>query len=334
MLTEERLKIYRNLESKVGNTPLYEIKNILIPNNNRIFAKEEWRNPTGSIFDRIYPHLFKIAEEEGKIMPGVTPVIETSTGNAGASFAWCARELGYEDCTVIIHEDAPKVRIKQVENYGAKIIFSPRGQYTKGCVQKLEEILKEDKKIKGGKIGENPKRLYCVTKIHPRAREVYKRFVEEVINEVSHIDYFIGVVGSGTSISGIGKYLKIHNPLVKVIAVDPAESPSTYYLKYEGRVVDYDQMPHNVFGGATFGLPLEKLNLDLEIIDEVQLVTKEEREEAYKLLSEFEQKKVGRTSCCVFAVAYRIAKEIKNKNILICFYDPHWKYDDNNLDIK
>lgn len=326
LLEEKRIQLYAELEEKVGNTPLYEIKNINIPNGNKIFAKEEYLNPTGSIFDRIYPHLFKIAEEEGKIIPSITPVIEASTGNAGASFAWCARELGYLDCSVIIHEDAPEARIKQIESYGAKIILSPRGQYTKGYVQKLEEILREDKRIKGGRIGENPHRLYCVTKVNPRAREPYEKLVFEVKTKLSKVDYFIGAVGSGTSISGIGKYLKMVNPTVKVIAVDPTENPSTYSLKYEGRVLEYEEMPHNVFGGATFGLSLDKLNLDLDLIDEVKLVSKQDREKAFRLLSKFESKEVGRTSCCVFTIARRLAEEVRNKNILICFYDLSWKY--------
>jgi len=334
MLSKERKDLYEKLEAQTGNTPIFEITKIKIPNGNRIFAKEEWKNPTESIFDRVYPHLFKIAEEDGKIVPGLTPVIETSTGNAGASFAWCSRELGYHDCTVVIHEDAPPSRTKQIRSYGAKIIFSPSGQYSKGCVKKLEEILKEDKKIKGGKVGENLERLYCVTKISPRAREVYQRFAIEVMDVMHKVDFFVGVVGSGTSISGISKYLKEVDPAVKVIAVDPEETPSTYSLKYEKKLIDYERMPHNVWGGSTFGLPLEKLNLDLGVIDEVRLVGKEERKYFYKLLVELEGKDVGRTSCCVLAVACRLAKEIKDRNILICFYDSGWKYESNNSMVK
>lgn len=201
MLHKNRLERYKRLQARVRRTPIHRIQNILIENANQIFAKEEWRNPTGSSFDRLYPHLFCNAEKEGKIIPGITPVIETTTGNAGASFAWAARELGYSDCTVIIHQDAPEVRIRQIESYGARVVFSPPGQYSKGCVRTLEEILSRDKKIKGGQIGRNYERLYCVTKIDPRAREPYKQLVKEVVEQIQSIDYFIGIVGSGTSIS-------------------------------------------------------------------------------------------------------------------------------------
>lgn len=327
MLTKKRKEIYRKLELCVGNTPLYEIKRINIPNGNRIFAKEEWKNPTGSLFDRLYPFLFRIAEEEGKIVPSISPVIEVTTGNAGASFAWCARNLGYKDYTVIIHRDSPNSRIKQIEGYGAKIKLSPAGQYSKGCVKLLEDILKNDKKVKGGKIGNNPTRLYCVSKTNSKSRYIYKKLVIEVIREIEHvnIDYFIGAVGSGTSISGIGQYLKEYRK-TKIIAVDPEESPSTYMFKYNNKCIDFEEMPHNVFGGATFGLPLNKLNINMEVIDDVKLINANEREKASRQLIKVENKPVGRTSGCVLAIALRMAEITKNRNFLICFYDPIWKY--------
>lgn len=333
----DRIKMYQELENKVGNTPLYRLQNIDVPNNNKIFAKEEQLNPTASGFDRVYPFLFRVAEEEGLIVPRITPVIEATTGNAGASFAWCAQELGYNDCSVIIHEDAPKSRIKQIQSYGAKVIFSPVGQYTKGYVRLLEEILREDKRKKGGKLGENPERMYCVTKINPRAREPYRRLVDETFEQLGDetIDYFVGIVGSGTNISGIGKRLKERNSNAKVIAFDPAETPSTYVFKYgHGTVLDFNKMPHEVFGGATFGLPLGKLNIDIDIIDDVKLVTKDEWQEGCKMLEELEKKSVGRSSGGALAVSLKLAKEIEGKNILICFYDAKWKYEDKYPHLK
>src|SRR3989344_3116922 len=287
-MKQDRIKAYPELESKVGNTSLYRVQNINVPNNNRIFAKEEQFNPTASGFDRVYPFLFRIAEEDRLIVPGVTPVIEATTGNAGASFAWCARELGYNDCTVIIHEDAPRSRAKQIQDYGAKIIFSPAGQYTKGYVQLLEEILREDKTKKGGKLGENPKRIYCVTKINPRAREPYRKLVDETFEQIGDetIDYFVGIVGSGTNISGIGKRLKELNPDARVVAFDPAETPSTYVFKYvQGTIIDFD------------------------VIDDVKLVTKDEWKDGCKMLKELEQKSVGRSSGGALAVSLKLAKE-------------------------
>ncbi len=159
-MDKERSDLYEKVEQRTGNTHRYRISKIPVPHGNLIYAKEEWLNPTGSIFDRVYPFLFRCAEEKGFIVPGITPVIEASTGNAGTSFAWCARNLGYTDCSVIIHEDAPRARIKQIQSYGANIIFSPAGQFAKGYVKKLGELLPEDEQFKGGKLGE-PK---CLTR--------------------------------------------------------------------------------------------------------------------------------------------------------------------------
>lgn len=331
MLSEDREEKYKNLENLVGNTPLYEIQNIEVPNGNRILAKEEWLNPTGSLFDRLYPLLFRKAEEEGKIVPGVTPVIEASTGNAGASFAWCARKLGYHDCTVVTHADTPEARIQQIHSYGAKIVFSPAGEYVKGYVKKLEEILLKDKKEKGGKYGHNPKMMYCVTKINPEGRNAYRRLIDEVVavKETDAIDYFIAAVGSGVSISGAGKHLKEVNPSAKVIAVDPSEAPVTFSFKKGMRVLNNNVAPHVAFGMGAFGVPLKKLNLDLDVIDDVELVSEQEWRDECQQLNEVEKKPVGRTTGCVLAVALRLARTVHNKTMFICFYDPAWKYKDS-----
>ena len=98
----QREKLYRELESRIGNTPILKLS-LHLPYGNRIFVKEEFRNPTGSHYDRVYIHLLKEIEKEGKIVPGVTPLIETSSGNAGSSFAWLCRELGYQ-AEVIVPE--------------------------------------------------------------------------------------------------------------------------------------------------------------------------------------------------------------------------------------
>lgn len=124
------------------------------------------------------------------------------------------------------------------------------------------------------------------------------------------------------------------NPSVQVIAADPKEAPSTLAFKREHKLLDFNRMPHNVWGGATFGIPLEKLNLDLDVIDDVQLVSLDERESACKALFHLEGRAVGRSSCCAFAAAQQIAQKVANKKILICFYDSSWKYESSNGDFK
>jgi len=331
-LSPEREEIYKKVEESVGNTPLYEIKEIDVPNRNKVFAKEEYLNPTGSNFDRIYPFLFKKSEEKGYIKPGVTPVIEATTGNAGASFAWTAKELGFNDVTVIIHEDAPKSRVKQIKSFGAKILYSPAGQYTKGYVALLEKVLKEDKEKKGGEISKNPERLYAITKILPQSRLPYYKLTDEAVRQLkekegekANFDYFIGIVGSGDFISGVGERLKKMNPEIKVIAVEPAESPALSALK-EGKILHQEKMSHGMFGAIPFGVPKEKLNINFEIIDEIKQIESYEWQKIMKSLHEREGKQVGRSSAAELAVALKLAEEVNSKNILITFHDPAWKY--------
>lgn len=324
-LIPEREKTYSLLESRVGNTPLHEIGRILIPRGNRIYAKEEYKNPTESTFDRLYPYLFRVAEEAGLIAPQLTPVIEVSTGNAGASFAWCARELGYDDATVITHADTPKARVQQIESYGAKVLFSPAGEYAAGYVKELERILAEDK-IGKGKLGEDPSRMYCLTKIDKKSLHAtgYQQLIDEVFNEINGIDYFVCGVGSGTTISALGKRLKQKNPSIQVIAFEHRAAPVITEFQ-RGRIA---KMPERFqfFGLSAAGLPPEKLDIDMSVIDDVILVADEDWRTGYRLLHENEGKDVGRTSCAAFKVALDVSDTIEDKNILILFGDPSWKY--------
>src|SRR5215212_2380943 len=112
-LSSSRREVYAQLHAQITPTPLYRISRIAVPHGNRIWAKEEFHNPTESAFDRVYPGLFQLLEERGSIVPFVTPVIECSLGNAGASFAWTAKQLGYK-ATVITNADTPPARIQQI----------------------------------------------------------------------------------------------------------------------------------------------------------------------------------------------------------------------------
>src|SRR5689334_18676530 len=134
---------------------MLELKNIGAPNGNRIFAKLEYQNPGGSHYDRVYLTLFRYLEEKGEIKPGITHLVESTTGNAGASFAWIASQLGYE-CTVIIPEDVADARKRQILDRGARLVLSPPGKYVAGVIRHLQHYLVEHKEeYKSG-------RLYCL----------------------------------------------------------------------------------------------------------------------------------------------------------------------------
>ena len=324
-LAQDREEAYKKLDSQVGNTPLHEIRCIAVQNENKIYAKEEYLNPTSSTFDRLYPYLFRVAEESGLIVPGITPVIEASTGNAGASFAWCARELGYPDSTVITHEDTPRARVQQIKSYGAKVVFSPAGEYAAGYVTELERILTEDKRGKG-KLGEDATRMYCLTKIkHGSNAPGFRKLVDEVYHELDAVDYFICGVGSGTTISSLGRMFKERNPNTCIVAIEPENSATITAFK-DGRIAELS--PLEMIGIGAAGLPPEKLDIDMTVIDDVVLVTNEDWRTGYNLLREKEGKEVGRSSCAAFKVVLDLSEKLRDKNILILFGDPSWKYTD------
>lgn len=336
-LNPDREVMYKELESHIGGTPLYKIKKIHISNKNSIYCKEEYLNPSGSTFDRFYPWLFRIAEENGLIIPNITPVIESSSGNAGASFAYCAKKLGYNDCTVILHSDTPKVRIDKIERYGAKVILAEKGTHGLGNLKKLEELLAEDRKKKGGKIGENPYRMYCLTKIHPRAHESpgCKDLVEEVYNEIDNVDIFVSGIGSGTTLKGMANQLREKNPNTKIIAFEPSYTPTV--TRMSGVFVsikDFNPRDYELFGLGV-EIPANRLNIDLSLIDEIRLVTNEDWKNGYEKLSTIENRtEVGRVSAATLEVALKVAEKVYAKNILICFGDSAKSFDENYLYLK
>jgi cysteine synthase A len=336
MISKDREYIY----NEISDIPLsiHEIKRIKIPNNNRIFGIEEWKNPTGSVFDRVYPVLFKEAESKKFIIPGITPVIEASTGNAGASFARCAKILSYNNCMVITHKDTPKSRTKQIEEFGCKVIFSPSGEYARGYVKLLEEILKADKVQKRG-VGQRYKKLRCITKINPIAKRPLYKLMEKTLDKLDQSfgispDIFVGVVGSGTTISGCGEYLKSVLSSLKIIVVEPNEMQIIFPLKYNGVMPKIQRLNHNIYGISPFGLPLTKLDLNLDIIDDFFFLSKDQYKIGEIQLHQIEKKLVGRSTSLVFMACIELAKTVENKNILMFFYDPSWKYTNSYSYVK
>lgn len=332
-LSQQRELIYQLLEDEIGDTPLLEFKNINIPNGNRVFAKLEFKNPTGSHHMRIYPLLFRIAEHKGFIKPNITPVIEASIGNAGAAFAYSANKLGFnypQKPTVIIPKDASKSRIQSLSELDANIIYSPAGLYSKGYVKLLTNILAKDKKVKGGKIGENPNRLVAITKIVPESRLAYHQLAKELLSSLSNqnitqIDYFFGAVGSGSSISGIGKSLKNANSNIKIIAVEPEEVPNAKNILETGKPLDFNLNPQEVQGVATFGVPINKLNIDFTVIDEYTTFSKATWTNTLQKVRMQEKVEIGASSAAVLGKILDYATKVKDKVFTLCIYDEYWK---------
>ena len=142
-LTDDRRALYERLELQVRDTPLYEITHINIPRGCRIFCKEEYRNPTGSHYDRQTVRLLRGFEEDlGRIAPNGRPLAETTTGSSGAAFAWMCLVLGYK-CIVFIPSDMPAARIEQIRSFDADVRFAPERGYIRGLVDAFRTFITE-----------------------------------------------------------------------------------------------------------------------------------------------------------------------------------------------
>ncbi|MBN4081356.1 pyridoxal-phosphate dependent enzyme [Caldithrix abyssi] len=326
MIEKTRRQRFKQIESTIGSTHLHEIETIEIPNGNRIFCKEEWTNPTGSHYDRVYIKLLYEYEKAGKIIPGETHLVETTSGNAGVAFAWLANELGYS-ATVIIPEDMPKPRVYEMQDYGAEIIFSKAGQYVKGVVRKLREYLIQYKNAHNNPAFclDHSRRKTSFIALYSIAKEINQQLSEQGLSP----DYFIGAIGNGTTTVGIYNYFKDKGKPIKMFGVEPFESPVFFNQKFPGRFKNnYGKEPefkaHNLIGAGGWGVKFPNVHLDT--FEDIYLCKENKWQEYVDILQYSEKKPVGRTSAACILSAVRLSEKIKNKNIFTLFYDPLWKY--------
>ncbi len=300
-------KIIKSFEELIGNTPLMELIEFKNYNNlyANIFAKLEFLNVAGSVKDRVALGMITDAEQKGLLKSGGT-VIEATSGNTGIGLAAVCKAKGYK--AIIVMPDTMSVeRMKLIKAYGAEIVLTDGKYGMSGAIQKANELNKE---IKGSIIAgqfensANPKAHYETT-----GPEIYTDLDGKV-------DIFVSAVGSGGTLSGVGKYLKEKNKNVKVVAVEPKASPVISGGK---------SGPHKIQGiGAGF-IPK---NLDTNIIDEVITVSDDEAFDFARKICEIQGLAVGISSGAVLAGALQLAKreENKGKNIVVILPDTASRY--------
>ena len=195
-MNSQREQAYERLEKQIGRTPLYVFS---LPNGHKAYAKAEFMNPTGSHYDRVYIKLLKELENDGRITPGETPLIETTSGNAGSAFAWLCNELGY-DCTVIIPGGLPKARVDDIRKYGAKIRFSDKDKYVRGAAEELKRVLTQENKERKAK--GLPKFWSPNHSQDMRSADALESIANEALDELKeqsvNLDYFIAAIGNGS----------------------------------------------------------------------------------------------------------------------------------------
>ena len=238
------MTVYSNVTELIGRTPLVKL-NRIAGGNATVIAKLEFYNPANSVKDRIGAAIIEAAEASGELKPGGT-IVEGTSGNTGIALAMVGAAKGYK-VVLAMPETMSLERRALLRAYGAELVLTPGPLGMKGAVAKAEEIAEE----RGGVLArqfENPANL-----------AVHRRTTAEEIwaDTDGKVDIFVAGVGTGGTVSGVGQVLKEHKPEVKIIAVEPAESP----------ILSGGQPgPHKIQGlGANFVPEI----LDRDVIDEV-----------------------------------------------------------------
>lgn len=301
------MKVFESVLELIGNTPLVELKKIKEKYNLKanIFAKIESNNPFGSIKDRVAYQMIIDAEKDGLLKDGST-IIEPTSGNTGIALAAIGKLKGY-DVIIVMPSSVSIERIKLIEAYGGKVILTEASSGMQGSVDKANELINNipNSIILGQFINpSNPKVHFLTT-----GKEIY----EDLDGK---IDIFISGIGTGGTISGVGKYLKNKNTDIKIIGVEPKNSP----LLSKGKVGS-----HKIQGiGANF-IPK---TLNVNIYDEIVSVSDDEAFEYKKILNELEGIFAGISSGAALYAAIKEAKkeENTNKNIVVILPDTGMRY--------
>lgn len=285
-------RIYGAYEELIGNTPLVELKKISAENNiqGRILAKLEYFNPAGSVKDRIGKYIIDKAEKEG-LAPG-SLIIEPTSGNTGIGLAALAASRGYK--MVVVMPDTMSMERRQlIKAYGAEVVLTPGALGMKGAIEKAEELHRATSgSIIAGQF---------INQANPTAH--YETTGPEIWEDTEgQIDILVAGVGTGGTISGTGAYLKEKNPSLKVIAVEPADSP-VLSKSCAG--------PHKLQGiGAGF-IPD---TLNQKIYDKVMTVTTEDAYKTAQLIARREGIFVGISSGAALWAALLVGEKSENKN--------------------
>ena len=298
------MPVYNDVTELIGRTPLLKINKLTGENDATVLIKLERNNPGGSVKDRIAYSMIKRAEEEGRLKPGGT-IIEPTSGNTGIGLAMVAAALGYK-VILTMPETMSIERRMLLKAYGAEIVLTPGTEGMKGAIKKAEEILAETENAIIPQQFENP----ANPAIHEKTTGV------EIWEDTGgRIDYFVSGVGTGGTLTGAGRYLKERNPELKIIAVEPTNSPV---------ISGGEPGPHKIQGiGAGFIPEI----LDTELIDEIYKISNEEAMETARQAARKEGILIGISSGAALAAALKAAKEAgKGKTIVAVAPDTGERY--------
>ena len=301
------MNIFNSVSELVGKTPLLKLNSIIDSGASCacVFAKLEFFNPAGSVKDRVAMQMIEDAEKSGEIKSGAT-LIEATSGNTGIGICALAAAKGYK-AIIVMPETMSEERKKLMRAYGAELVLTSGEKGMQGAIDKANELCKS---IDGAFLtrqfeNESNSKAHFLT----TGPEIY----EDMDGKV---DIFVAGVGTGGTITGVGRYLKSKNPDIKIVAVEPEDSP----VLTEGRAG-----AHAIQGiGAGF---VPKV-LDTEVYDEIVCVSAKAAYDAARELARREGVLVGISSGAALSAAMSLAKKEQNKgkNIVVLLADGGEKY--------
>ncbi|MBR6082631.1 MAG: cysteine synthase A [Salinivirgaceae bacterium] len=300
-------KIYKSADELIGHTPLLELSRIESAHNlqAKIIAKLEYFNPAGSVKDRIAKAMIEEAERAGKLKPGAV-IIEPTSGNTGIGLASVAAARGYK-AIIVMPETMSVERRQLMKAYGAEVVLSDGSKGMKGAIAKAQELA-----------ASTPNSFIPGQFVNPANPKAHLETTGPEIFEDTdgQVDIFVAGVGTGGTVTGVGKYLKSKKPGVKIVAVEPASS-AVLSTGVPG--------PHKIQGiGAGFVPDV----LDTKIYDEIITVSNENAFATGREFGRTEGVLVGISSGAALWAAIELAKrpENKGKNIVVLLPDTGDRY--------
>ena len=291
--------INNNVLDMIGNTPMIKLNNI---GNSNLYVKLEKYNPAGSIKDRAVYYMVENLEKNELLKKGDV-LVEATSGNTGIALSMIGSLKGYK-VIIVMPETMSVERRTLMKAYGAELILTDGSLGMKGSIEMMNKLLSENTNYISLKQFEN--------EYNPLAH--YETTGVEIYNQVKDIDIFVCGVGTGGTISGVGKYLKEQNPNIKVVAVEPEGSPVISKNK---------KGSHKIQGiGAGF-IPK---NYNKNVVDEVMTITDEESYEGVRIMAQKEGILVGISSGANVYAALKLCEMYPDKKIVTVAPDGIDKY--------
>ncbi|HET9497174.1 MAG TPA: cysteine synthase family protein [Candidatus Limnocylindria bacterium] len=288
-------RILADIVEAIGHTPMVELRRLSPKTDVRLFAKIEGANPTGSVKDRIARSMLAEAVASETLRPGQT-ILEPSSGNTGISLAMVAGRMGHP-VRIVMPDNTTPEREQLLRLYGAEIVFSPGAEGSNGAIRMAERLAEADPSVFMP--------FQYGNEANPAAHE--QTTGPEILDAVPDVDVFVAGLGTGGTLTGVGRFLKRARPGVRIVAAEPLPGEQVQGL----RSLEEGYVP-----------PV----LDQSVLDDRFLVGNREAVVGVRRLMSEEGIFAGPSSGAALAVALRVAADLDSGSVVVLLADGGWKY--------